>query len=199
MDFLHALLTIFGIFWLALALRPKDRTVWLAENVLTVGTVVALLLTASRWPLTPLAYGLIVAFLVLHTIGAYFTYVRVPYDETFRLLFGTEINKPFGWVRNHYDRLVHFSYGLLIAYPFYEIFERYAQPLPGWSYFFSVMFIMATSMIFEVFEWWAAALLSKGAGAAYVGAQGDEWDAQKDMALATLGAILTMAFTAAAS
>lgn len=192
MDYPHILLFLFAVLWLALALRPHDRTVWLAENSLTVLTVVVLVGSYSRWPLDDLSYSLITVFLVLHTIGGHFTYVRVPYDQTALWLLGHEVNRTFGWVRNHYDRLVHFSYGLLMAYPFFEMLERYATPAAGWSYFLAPSLIMATSMFFEVVEWWAAALLSKEQGAAYVGAQGDEWDAQKDMALATLGSVLTM-------
>lgn len=199
MDFLHLILASFGVFWLGLALRPHDRSVWIAENILTVTSIIVVLATYERWPLSNLSYSLLIAFLVLHSIGAHFTYVRVPYEEVMRLLFGLEVKRSFGWVRNHYDRLVHFAYGVLLAWPFFELLERYAQPLPGWSQFFSVVIIMATSMLFEVFEWWASALLSKGAGAAYVGAQGDEWDAQKDMALATLGSILTMTVAAFAT
>lgn len=196
MDYFHILLTVFGLFWLLLALRPHDRSVWLAEHVLTVISVAALLFAHGHWPLTNLSYTLIFAFLFLHSIGAHFTYVRVPYDATAHRLLGFEINRSFGWVRNHYDRLVHFAYGLLVAYPLLELTERHAQPTAGWSQLIAVSLIMASSMVFEVFEWWASALLSKGAGAAYVGAQGDEWDAQKDMALATLGAVIAMVLTA---
>jgi len=192
MAYLHVLLSLFGVLWIALARRPHDRTVWLAENSLTALTVATLLATYQRWPLESLSYSLTVVFLVLHTIGGHFTYVRVPYDRMAFQLFGREINKTFGWVRNHYDRLVHFCYGLLMAYPFFDMLQRYATPAEGWSYFLSPALIMATSMIFEVLEWWAAALLSKDQGAAYLGAQGDEWDAQKDMGLAALGSIFAM-------
>ena len=101
----------------------------------------------------------------------------------------------FGWTRNHYDRLVHFGYGLLIAYPAYELLERYASPAGAWSYVLSPALIMATSAAFEVIEWWAAELLGGPAGSDYVGAQGDPWDAQKDMALATVGAVIAMVAT----
>jgi putative membrane protein len=91
---------------------------------------------------------------------------------------------------------VHLAYGLLIAYPAYELLERYARPAGAWSYILAPALIMATSLAFEVVEWWAAAFLDAGVGSDYVGAQGDEWDAQKDMALATGGAIITMTVTA---
>ncbi|MGA0734052.1 MAG: DUF2238 domain-containing protein [Steroidobacteraceae bacterium] len=196
MAYLHWLLLPFSALWLLLAIKPHDRSVWLAENVFTVATVAAMLVTYERWPLSDFSYTLTVAFLVLHTIGGHYTYVRVPYDDVTDAMFGVRPNRLFGWARNHYDRLVHFAYGLLLACPFFELFERYAQPIGYWSYFLSPMLVMATSMIFEVLEWWATEILGGGQGAAYLGAQGDEWDAQKDMALATLGSIITMGFLA---
>jgi len=195
MAYLHWLLVPFVSLWLLLAIRPHDRTVWIAENILTVATVAAMLATYERWPLSDFSYTLVVAFLVMHIIGGYYTYVRVPYDEVTHAMFGIRLNRLFGWARNHYDRVVHFAYGLLLAYPFFELFERYAQPIGHWSYFLSPMLVMATSMIFEVLEWWATEIMGEGQGAAYLGAQGDEWDAQKDMALATLGSIVTMTVT----
>jgi putative membrane protein len=195
MDYLYSLLIPFGIFWLVLAIRPYDRMVWAAENLLTVATIIALVSTYPSWPLSDLSYSLIVAFLVLHTIGGHYTYVRVPYDEITDAIVGVRPTKVFGWVRNHYDRVVHSAYGLLVAYPLYELLESYAQPLGSWSYVLSPALIMATSMIFEVLEWWMTELLGGGQGAAYIGAQGDEWDAQKDMGLAALGSVIAMMAT----
>lgn len=195
MEFPVWLLGVFGMFWLALAIRPRDRIVWLTENALTVAAVLVLAATHASWPLSDLSYSLIAVFLVLHTIGSHFTYARVPYDSVFRSLFGMDLGKRFGWSRNHYDRLVHFAYGLLIAYPAYELLERYAQPVGAWSYVLSPALIMATSMAFEVTEWWAARVLGGTASLDYLGAQGDIWDAQKDVVLATLGGWLAMAVT----
>ena len=198
MDFPHWLLAAFSVFWLALAIRPRDRVVWLTENAFTVVAVIALAATYPGWPLSALSYSLIAAFLVLHTVGAHYTYSRVPYAAFLKARFGLDLEGRAGWRRNHYDRLVHFAYGLLIAYPLYELFERYVQPVGAWSYVLSPALIMASSMAFEVVEWWAAALLGGTAGADYLGAQGDAWDAQKDMALATAGAIIAMLLTAVA-
>ena len=188
MDYPQWILGGFGLFWLALAIRPKDRSVWIAENLLTVVTVVALVATWRRWPLSHLSYSLIAAFGVLHTIGGHHTYTHVPFEWMSRSLGATR--------RNHYDRVVHFAYGLLLAYPMFEMLERYAQPAGAWSYLLSPALIMATSMAFEVLEWWAACVLGGDAALDYLGAQGDPWDAQKDMGLATAGAIVTMLATA---
>jgi putative membrane protein len=199
MPYPHWLLAVFGLFWLALAIRPHDRTVWLTENTITVIAVLAVAGTYSRWPVSDFSYSLVAVFLVLHTIGAHYTYARVPYDEVARVGSGVGLNEIFGWTRNHYDRLVHFAYGLLIAYPAYELLELYAGLAGAWSYVLSPALIMATSMAFEVIEWWAAEILGGPAGSDYVGAQGDPWDAQKDMALATGGAVVAMISTALAA
>jgi putative membrane protein len=197
-DYPHGLLAAFSLFWLALAIRPHDRTVWMTENAFTILTVVGLAATYSNWPLSNLAYSLVAALLVLHTIGGHFTYVRVPYDALWNSVFGFKLSQKLGLKRNHYDRLVHFAYGLLVAYPTFELLQRYARPAAAWSYVLSPTLIMASSMLFEVIEWAAAELLGEGAGSDYVGTQGDEWDAQKDMALAAAGAILAMIATAIA-
>jgi putative membrane protein len=191
-DYPHWLLAAFSLFWIALAIRPHDRTVWLTEHVLTAVSVVALAASYPRWPLSDLSYSLITVFLILHTIGAHYTYARVPYAAAAKAGFGLHLGERVGWKRNHFDRLVHLAYGLLIAYPLYELLERYAQPFGAWSYFLSPALIMASSMAFEVFEWWAAVLLGGGADLDYLGSQGDEWDAQKDMAMATGGSIIAM-------
>lgn len=196
MDYLYFLLIPFGIFWVLLAARPHDRLVWVAENVFTVIAIALMLWSHRAWPLGDLSYTLIVGFLVLHTVGGHYTYVRVPYDEAAKAIVGVDPSKVFGWVRNNYDRAVHFSYGLLLAYPFYDLLESYVLPHGIWIFVLSPALIMATSMIFEVLEWWITELLGRGKGAAYIGAQGDEWDAQKDMGLAALGSIIAMVVTA---
>ena len=101
-----------------------------------------------------------------------------------------------GWERNHFDRLVHFSYGLLLAYPIRELYCRVANASGFWGYFFPLELTMAASMMFELFEWGAAVLFGGDLGIAYLGTQGDVWDAHKDMALASVGALVAMGITA---
>jgi putative membrane protein len=102
-----------------------------------------------------------------------------------------------GWERNHFDRMVHFSYGLLLAYPIRELFLRVAAVRGFWGYFLPMDVTMSTSMMFELFEWGAAELFGGDLGIAYLGTQGDVWDAHKDMGLASLGALAAMAVAAA--
>ena len=148
-----------------------------------------------RFPLSRISYTLIFLFMVLHQIGAHYTYAEVPYNAWTEAIFGVSLNDAMGWERNHFDRLVHFLYGLLLAYPIREMFCRIADARGFWAYFFPLDLTMATSMIFELFEWAAAVIFGGDLGIAYLGTQGDVWDAHKDMLLASLGAFLAMLVT----
>jgi putative membrane protein len=190
--FIAALATL----WAALAIAPHDRADWLLENVLLLIGVAVLVGTRKRFPLSGVSYTTILVFLGLHIVGAHYTYAEVPYDEAFARLTGHSFNELVGWERNNYDRVVHFSYGLLLAYPIRELFLRVANVRGFWGYFLPLDLTMSTSMLYELVEWVAAEVLGGGLGAAFLGSQGDQWDAQKDMALASLGALITMAATA---
>jgi putative membrane protein len=181
--------------WLAIA--PVDRAAWALENALVVVFAAALGLSQRRLPLSRVSYTLIFLFLALHEIGAHYTYSEVPYDAWFQSLFGASLDRALGFERNHFDRLVHFLYGLLLAYPVREVVLRIANMRGFWGYFLPLDFTMSTSMIFELFEWLAAEVFGGDLGAAYLGTQGDVWDAHKDMALASLGALIAMLLTAA--
>lgn len=175
-------------------LHPAD---WWLENALVV-LFLAGAAIAHRWlPLSRLSWLLIFVFLVLHEIGAHYTYAEVPYDDWTRALFGVSLSDSLGLARNHFDRLVHFSYGLLLAYPIREVFLRMGDVRGFWGYFLPLDLTMSTSMLYELVEWGAAVVFGGDLGIAYLGTQGDVWDAHKDMALASLGALVAMLVTAA--
>ncbi len=191
------LFTAFVLVWVGLAVAPLDRHDWALENALVVPFLLVLVATRRRFPLSRISYGLIFLFLCLHEVGAHFTYAEVPYDAWFQGLTGRTFNSLLGWERNHFDRLVHFSFGLLLAYPIREVFHRVADVSGFWGYYLPLDVAMAASMVFELIEWGAAEVFGGDLGVAYLGTQGDVWDAHKDMGLATLGACLAMALTAA--
>ena len=191
---LLALLTLLSI---VLAIAPYDRADWLLENALLFAGVGVLVATRKALPLSRLSYTLVFVFMCLHAVGAHYTYSLVPYDDWFRALTGRTLSSLTGAERNHYDRLVHFSYGLLLAYPAREVFLRVADVRGFWGYYLPLDVVMATSMLYELIEWGAASAFGGDLGTAYLGTQGDAWDAQKDMALATVGAIIAMLVTAA--
>ena len=190
------LTAVYAVFWAALAIDPHDRGDWALENVMVVVAAVLLFFSYKRVLLSRISYTLIFIFLGLHAIGAHWTYSLVPYDETFHATTGYSFDEWMGWQRNHYDRIVHLAYGLLLAYPIRELFLRVAEVRGFWGYFLPVVLTMAASMFYELVEWWAAEVFGGELGMAFVGAQGDVWDAQKDMSLATLGALIAMGVTA---
>lgn len=194
----HALilLSAFLVWWAALAIQPFDRADWLLENVLLIPLFALLIWSWRHRLLSRTSHTLIFVFLCLHEVGAHYTYAKVPYDEWTQFLTGHRLNDLVGWERNHFDRLLHFLYGFLCAYPMREIFLRVAQVKGFWAYFFPWDVMTSTSGIFELIEWAAAEVFGGGLGEAYLGAQGDPWDAHKDIALASLGALITMVITA---
>ena len=131
---------------------------------------------------------LIFLFLCLHEVGAHYTYSETP--------FGDAVTNFFGWERNHYDRLVHFSFGLLLAYPFYDLCRRHVRPpLEAWNFVIAMALIAALSGLYEIIEWSAAEILAPERALAFLGTQGDVFDGQKDAALAFLGAVVALAAT----
>lgn len=188
---------VFGIEFTLLAISPHDRADWALENALVAVFVLVMVATHRVFPLSRISYTLVFVFLVLHEIGAHYTYAQVPYDEGFRFLLGFSLDEALGFTRNHFDRAVHFSYGLLLAYPIREVFIRIASVRGFWAYFLPLDITMSTSMLFELFEWGAAEFFGGDLGMAYLGMQGDAWDAHKDMALASVGALVSMLVTAA--
>jgi putative membrane protein len=180
-----------------LAISPVSRSTWLLENLLVVVLVGFLALTYRRFRFSRISYTLMFVFLSLHEIGAHYTYSLVPYDAAWQRLFGFSLNEALGFERNHFDRAIHFAYGLLFAYPIREIFLRVADVRGFWGVFLPLDLTMSTSMIYELVEWGAAVVFGGELGQSYLGTQGDIWDAHKDMALASLGALVAMLVTVA--
>jgi len=193
--YLAVLGIIFAIWWVVLAIKPRYRGDWLLENALVIVFVVLIAIFNKRWIFSRLSCTLIFVFLCFHTLGAHYTYAETPYNDWFARLFGTTLNETLGWQRNNFDRVVHFLYGFLLAYPVREIFLRVASVRGFWGYFLPLDLTMSTSALFELVEWAVAELAGGDLGAAYLGTQGDIWDAHKDMALASLGALIAMIVT----
>jgi putative membrane protein len=193
--YLLILSVLFLFLWTALAIKPLYRADWMVENILVVVFVVLVAAFHHKLMFSRISYTLIFLFLCLHEIGAHYTYSEVPYDLWFQSIFGSSLNSLLGWERNNYDRVIHFSYGLLLAYPVREVYLRVADVKGFWGYFLPLDLTMSTSMIFELFEWTAVVIVGGDLGTAYLGTQGDVWDAHKDMALASLGALIAMIIT----
>ena len=175
------------LLWIITAINPLFPRDWLLENLLVFVCAALLVRSYRRFQFSNLSYALFALFLSLHLVGAHYTYAETPFGFWLQDLFDLE--------RNHYDRIVHFSFGLLIAYPMREILLRKSGLNRTWSYFIAINCIMAFSAFYEVLEIIAAAIVSPELGDAYLGTQGDEWDAQKDSFLAFTGSIIAMLVT----
>jgi putative membrane protein len=184
------LLAVFAVIWAGLAIEPKFRQDWLLENLLVFLAVPWL---AWKWRTAPFSnatYAGLFAFFTLHAIGAHYTYSEVPYEAWWHATFGGSLNELLGWQRNNYDRVVHFLYGLLVVSAAAELIESAASPRGLWRWLLPWSLICAHSVVYEMIEWAAALVFGGDLGVAYLGTQGDVWDAQKDMALCTGGAAL---------
>jgi putative membrane protein len=182
--FLQGVLLWLTTVWLLAAIAPFNRFDWLLENLLVFIYGGLLVVSYRRFAFSNLSYGLFAVFLTLHLVGAHYTYSETP--------IGFWLQDLLGLSRNHYDRIVHFSFGLLLAYPFRELLLRATGVRPAWSYLLAVIVVLGFSGFYEALEGVVAMIVSPELGAAYLGTQGDEWDAQKDTALAFSGAVLTM-------
>lgn len=190
--FFRIALGLFILFAAAMGWQPHYREDWLLENVLTLTALISLVASQRRLPLSRASYLLILAFGILHTIGSHYTYSEVPYAEW--LGWATSPDDGSEAARNHYDRLVHFACGLLLFHPLREIARRAAGVGPVTGYLYPLALLATLSHCYELIEWAAAEVFGGELGMAYLGTQGDIWDAQKDMALAFAGALLGAVF-----
>lgn len=166
------------------AINPKDYLTWLLETAPAMAGFVILVATRDRFPLTDLAYGLILILSLILMIGGHYTYAEVPLFEW--------IEETFNQDRNNYDKAAHFAQGFVPAIIAREIIIRnQVVTNTSWLNFFVICICLAISAFYELIEWWVA-LVSKQAAEAFLGTQGYIWDTQSDMALALLGAIVAL-------
>lgn len=176
------------------SITPLDWSSYLLHQLGTLLFLTLILVAYRYWYISSRSYVLAVIFLFIHIVGARYLYSYVPYDDWTQQLFGVRLGDLFGWQRNMYDRLVHFSYGLLLFNAMVEsakfIFKIRSVKL---LIAIALMINMSSSLLYELIEWGIATTLSPEAAEAYNGQQGDVWDAHKDMALALLGGLIAAA------
>ncbi|WLG52983.1 DUF2238 domain-containing protein [Pseudomonas sp. FP1742] len=187
-----ALLMVFLFIVAALGISPHSRVDWALENLLALVLVTVLVAVSRRFRLSAVSISLVFVFLCIHELGSHYTYALVPYDRWCSALTGVSFNKTFGFERNHYDRLVHLTYGVFMVYPIREVLVR-ITPLRGfWVGFIALNIILSTSAVYEIIEWIGGQYLGKDTAKAFVATQNDPWDSQVDMALAVVGAFFTL-------
>lgn len=177
------LLGLYVVVFTICAIEPYDRNVWWAENIPVLIVVGALVWFARSYRFSNTSYVLMSVFIILHTIGGHYTFERVPFSF---------VSDLFGFERNHYDRIAHFSVGFY-AYAIAEVLMTKRLVRTRWIVSLFPVFAIATiAGVYEIFEWQYALSADPKAGIAVLGSQGDIWDAQKDILADTLGAILVM-------
>jgi len=186
------LLLAYFIALLITSVNPADSKTFLIENTLSLLIVIIVVLTYKNFRLSNLSYTLLFIFLILNLIGFYYTHANVPYERWSKSLFGIGINEMFGFQRNNYDRLTHFTFGLLIFYPIREVFLRIVDAKGFWGYYLPLDVVISFSAVYELIEYATALIFGPKVGMLILGAQGDLWDTQKDIAMASLGAVIAM-------
>ncbi len=179
-------LGIFFLIWVWTFVGTTDYKNWLIENALTLAFVSALALTFRKHRLSDLSYTFILLYILLHVYGSMYTYAENPFGYWLKELFNTS--------RNHYDRIVHFGFGFLLAYPLRDLFLNIFEFPTRYSWILPIEISLSFGGLYEIIEWLVADIVYPSQGTAYLGTQGDVWDAQKDMFLAFFGAVLIMIF-----
>lgn len=178
------------VYWASTFLYTPNKANWYTENVLTVLLLIVLLTSYKKFKFSDLSYLMFGIYLLLHMYGAEYTYAENPFGFWLRdtLLLG----------RNYYDRIVHFSFGFLLTYPMREYFKNYFD-WPNWvCWVLPCEITLSFSGMYELIEWLVADLFFPAEGIAYLGSQGDIWDAQKDMSIAFIASIFAVLVIASA-
>ena len=178
-----SLLVFFVLCWIALAINPVHRGIWMMENLLVVTVFPVFVWLDKKYTFSNWSFFGLILFAVLHLFGAHLTYEKMTYFIWF--------SDFFGWERNYYDQFIHFLFGLLVFIPIFEIFyhQKYSRKL---SYLIAFLFISSISSWYEILEWIGMVLFCSEPDCLQLVTQGDEWDTHKDMAYAFIGAIIAL-------
>jgi putative membrane protein len=185
---LHLVIAGFAVLWGVLAVSPSSRMDWLLENVPLAALIIVLAATYRVFRFSNLSYILIAVFLTLHAVGAHYSYQNTPID--------TWLKQAFHLQRSVFDRIVHFTFGLLMAYPIRELLVRAGRLTGFWAYWIPVTVGLSCNALYEIIEMRVAQLVAPDLAEMFLGIQGDPWDTQKDMELGFLGAVIAMGLVA---
>lgn len=177
------LIIIFILFWIALAVDPVHRGIWMLENILVISVFPVVLIIDKKYNFTNSTFLSLTVFVILHLFGANMTYEKMTYF--------TWLSEWFDWQRNYYDQLIHFLFGLMVFMSFFEVFfhQKYSRKL---SYLIAFLFICSISSLYEVLEWISMVVFCNAPDCLVLVTQGDEWDTQKDMAFAFIGGCIAI-------
>ena len=186
---LWLLLLSFAAIWINTLVGTTDLNNWMIENTLTVLFLVFIVTTFKKYQFSDLSYLLMCIYLCLHVYGSKYTYAENN--------FGYWLKEYTHSSRNYYDRIVHFSFGFLLAYPMRELFLKWLKYPKLVAWILPIEITLSISALYELVEWAVADIFFKAQGDAYLGTQGDIWDAQKDIFMAFLGALVSTTIVSA--
>jgi len=184
-------LAVLGLAIIIASINPLEYPSYLLHQLGTFLMLVTLFYVQRKYGLSFFSFCCYLSFLLIHVIAAHYLYSFVPYNQWLQNLLHINLDQMMGWQRNMFDRLVHFSYGLLL-YPFFNrIFITWLPNITAMQRILLIIqFVMATSLLYEWIEWAIALNLSPEDAENYNGQQGDIWDAHQDMLVATLGSVI---------
>jgi putative membrane protein len=164
---------------------PAGRISWLLEVGPGIAGIIVLIVLYKRFPMSQMVYVCVFLHVLILIYGGYYTYALTP--------LGNWAREAFGFSRNHYDRVGHIALGVFPAFIIREVLLR-KTPLQrgGWLYFIIISIVLAVAAFWELLEWWVALVVASDVGTAFLCSQGDIWDAQWDMFLALLGAMVVL-------
>lgn len=182
--------SVFVITWI----NPRWPLEQAMHSSLTVVGLIWLVWHAQKYSMKNLDFFAICFFIAIHSIAARWLYSNVPYDDWFKVLFSWSPQEAFGFERNHFDRFIHFLYGICFMPALANFMGTKNNISMRAASTLGLMLIMCSSLLYEWLEWAIALAMSPAQAEAYNGQQGDIWDAHMDMLLATLGAVFTIPF-----
>jgi putative membrane protein len=171
------------VFWIIMGINPVKPKMFIIESILLIILVLLLVLTYKKFKFKNFTYTILFIFAILQIIGGHYTYSNVPFDW---------FTNFFNFERNHYDRVIHFLFGLIFSIAYRELYIKTTGDKGFWSYLIPIEMAFATGSIYEIIEWMYAIVAEPANAEAYLGLQGDVWDAHKDMFLAGIGSIISM-------
>lgn len=164
---------------------PAGRKNWALEVVPGLLLVGYMAFSYGRRPLTDVVYVATFFHVLILVYGGFYSYAHTP--------LGDWAKTTFGGSRNHYDRVGHFALGFSPALFAREVLLR-STPLTrgGWLAFLTWCVVFAAGAFWELLEWWTTLMVAGDLGQAFLGSQGDVWDAQWDMFLVGVGAAVAL-------
>ena len=176
---------VYSIVWIIMAIDPKYPNDWLLENVLVFLVFPFIILMDKKHHYSLLSIILLLVFASLHSLGSHYTYAEMEHFDV--------ITQFFGFERNHFDRLIHFLFGLLLFRILFEMITAGITSVKT-ALLFTFTMIVSISALYEILEWFAVMIFNPDLGQAFLGTQGDIWDAQQDTLVASIGALINVIF-----